>query len=257
MVKIFDSHVHLADDLLFPNWEKILQRALDGGVDKFLVIATNPVEMERGLVMKQRYPDHVYLSASITPHEAHTVTKEDVDAIFHSAREGHLDALGETGLEYFYLKETKEAQLDLLEKTLSLAKEFDLPVVFHCREAFEDLFPLLKKYQPRGVLHCFTGTKEEAKGVIDHGLYLSFSGILTYKKSGSLRDIAPNLPFDKILIETDAPFLAPQSKRGKQNEPLFIQETLSVLSDTLQKDQNLVAEQTYDNALQFLNIPKG
>ena len=134
---------------------------------------------------------------------------------------------------------------------LKIATELDLPVVFHCREGFKDLFPLLKTYKPRGILHCFTGTGEEAKEVVDLGLHISLSGILTYPKSQQLRDIAKAIPLDRLLIETDAPFLAPQSKRGKTNEPLFIQETLKILADTLGLPAEKVAEETYKNTLQL------
>ena len=253
-MEIFDSHLHLADDLLFPEWEAILNRALHQGIKKLLVITTNPLEMTRALKMKELYPEHLYVAASTTPHEAHLVSESDILEIEAAAKEGLLDALGETGLEYHYLKETKETQIALLKRTLTLASELKLPVVFHCREAFDDLFPILEEFRPNGVLHCFTGTKEEASKVIEHGLFLSLSGIITYPKSTLLRDAIKDLPLESLLIETDAPFLAPQSKRGKQNEPLFILETLQILADTLKLSPQELALQTYKNALAFLTI---
>lgn len=255
-LKLFDSHLHLADDLLYPQWEAILHRAFEAGVDKLLVITTNVQEMERALLMREKYRAHLFVAASITPHEAHTAAKEEVETIFAAARRGDLDALGETGLEYFYLKETSNQQLDLLERSLQVAQEADLPVVFHCREAFADLYPLLDKYKPKGILHCFTGTTEEAKEVLKRGLYVSLSGIATYKKSQELRETAKSIPLDQLLIETDAPFLAPQAHRGKTNEPAFIVNTLSVLSECLQVPPGQLAETTYNNCLKLLKQDK-
>ena len=206
-LKLFDSHLHLADDLLYPQWEAILHRAFEAGVDKLLVITTNVQEMERALLMREKYRAHLFVAASTTPHEAHTAAKEEVETIFAAAKRGDLDALGETGLEYFYLKETSNQQLDLLERSLQVAQEADLPVVFHCREAFADLYPLLDKYKPKGILHCFTGTTEEAKEVLKRGLYVSLSGIATYKKSQELRETALCIPLDQFLLRQTPLFL--------------------------------------------------
>ncbi len=250
--KLFDSHLHLADERLFPEWEAIFHRALEVGVEKFLVIATNPDEMEKALEMREKYKQNIFVAASITPHEAHTASKEDVEAIFSAAKEGLLDALGETGLEYHYLKETAAQQLDLLERSLELARALDLPVVFHCREAFSDLYPLLDKYQPRGILHCFTGTTEEAQQILKRDLYISFSGIATHSKSDALRETARHVPLEKLLIETDAPYLAPQAYRGKTNEPAFILNTLDILASALGVSSESLAQQTYQNGLKLL-----
>ena len=244
--KLFDSHLHLADDLLYPQWEAILHRAFEACVDKLLVVTTNVQEMERALLMREKYRAHLFVAASITPHEAHTAAKEEVETIFAAAKRGDLDALGETGLEYFYLKETAGPQLDLLERSLQVAQEADLPVIFHCREAFADLYPLLDKYKPKG-------TTDEVKEVLKRGLYISLSGIVTYKKSQELRETAKLIPLDQLLIETDAPFLAPQAHRGKTNEPAFIVNTLSVLSECLQVPPEQLAEATYNNCLKLLS----
>lgn len=252
-MKLFDSHLHLADDLLFPTWESILGRAFEAGIDKLLVVTTNVQEMERAFLMREKYPEHLFVAASITPHEAHTAPKEEIETIFAAARKGDLDALGETGLEYFYLKETAAQQLNLLHRSLQLATELNLPVIFHCREAFQDLYPVLDQYKPRGILHCFTGTSQEAQETLKRGLYISFSGIATYKKSEALRETARHIPLDKLLIETDAPFLAPQAHRGKTNEPAFLTNTLAILSESLQLPPETLAQTTYNNCLRLLN----
>jgi len=251
-IKIFDSHIHLADEQLLPSWEELFLRALEAGVEKFLIITTNPEEMEQAFLMREKYRNHLFVAASITPHEAHTASKEAIEVIFQAAKEGKLDALGETGLEYYYLKETAKTQLALLERSLELATSLDLPVVFHCREAFQDLYPLLDKYRPRGILHCFTGTTEEASEVVKRGLYVSFSGIVTYKKSEALRETAKTVPLDRLLIETDAPYLAPQAYRGKMNEPAYIVNTAEVLAATLGLSTELLIHQTYQNAKTLL-----
>ena len=141
--------------------------------------------------------------------------------------------VGETGLDYHYAHSPKEVQQRFLKKYLLLAAETGLPVIFHCREAFTDLFALVDAEYPKkapAILHCFTGTLEEAEKVLERGWYLSLSGIVTFKKSEALREVAKRVPLSQLLIETDAPYLAPHSRRGKPNEPSFLVETAACIA---------------------------
>lgn len=231
----FDSHAHLGHEKLRSDIDDTLQRAQDAGVKNIVNICTDVETLQFGLKLKEKHP-WVSLAASTTPHDA----AEEGETVFHimehHARNGDLVAIGETGLDYFYYKETKEIQQHLFRRYLRLALECHLPVIIHCRDAFEDFFQILdEEYcvngkHALGVLHCFTGTMQESQAVIDRGWYLSLSGIVTYKKSTELREIAKWVPLEQLVIETDAPYLAPQTKRGERNESGYLPEIASQIA---------------------------
>ena len=177
----------------------------------------------------------------------------------HHARNGDLVAVGETGLDYHYTHSKRETQQQFLRRYLALALECNLPVIIHCREAFADLFAILDDAygSSKGVLHCFTGTCDEARAVIARGWCLSLSGIVTFKKSEQLRAVAKETPLTQLLIETDTPYLAPQSRRGQPNEPAYLEETAQMIADIKGIPLKEVAEQTRHNAeaLFQLNMP--
>jgi TatD DNase family protein len=246
-----DSHAHLGDDALFIHWQDILQRAHLSGINAIVDICTDAKTLERGLFLQQSKPQvHVVLAAATTPHD---VEKEG-DAFFleveQAAAQKKLVAIGETGLDYHYEHSPKELQKKHLIKYFHLAKKEDLPIIFHCREAFLDLFAFADgEYQSsKALLHCFTGTISEARQVLDRGWSLSLSGIVTFKKSELLREIAEYVPLDRLFIETDAPYLAPQSKRGLCNEPSFVIETAQMIAKVKNVSLEAVAAQTSANA---------
>lgn len=226
---LFDSHAHITSSSLYPQAEEILDRAKEGGVFKLLNIATDFESLEKGLALSEKYP-WMFNAASTTPHDVQTTGEIDFPLI--AAKASFLKAIGETGLDYHYEHSPRELQKTFLRRYLKLAREHGLPVVIHCREAFQDFFDILdQEGHCGGVLHCFTGTLEEAKGVIARGFYLSLSGIVTFKKSTELQEVARWVPLDKLLIETDAPYLAPQKHRGKTNEPAFVKETAEFIAN--------------------------
>ncbi len=174
------------------------------------------------------------------------------------AHEGKLVAIGETGLDYHYQHSPIFTQKAYLVRYFALALAAKLPIIFHCRDAFKDLFELSDHhYQGRpAVLHCFTGTLEEAKACLERGWMISISGIITFKKSALLREVAAYVPLDRLFIETDTPYLAPETKRGKANEPSFIDETAKALAQVKGISIEQVAEATARNAAQFFSFPK-
>lgn len=254
----FDSHAHLGEEQLYANIDTLALRAKDCGVENILNICTNVETLHRGLAIRKKYP-WIYTAAATTPHDAAKEGREVFPLIEEHARGGYLDAIGETGLDYYYYGETKGEQKELLRRYLRLALECKLPVVIHCRDAFADFFEILdEEYQvdgihAPGVLHCFTGTLEEAQEVIRRGWFLSFSGIVTFKKSVALQEVARWVPVEQLLIETDAPYLAPQSKRGKLNEPSYVQETAACIATLKGIHVDDVARHTTANAFRFLN----
>lgn len=244
-----DSHAHLSTPSLQPHLQEMLIRAANVGVEAIINVCTSPSELESALTLRTQFPC-LYVAGSTTPHDAEKNGEEDFEAFASQARKNQLIAVGETGLDYYYYKETAEKQKVLLRRYLALALEMSLPVIIHCRDAFSDLIEILDesyKNSP-GVLHCFTGTLEEARQLIERGWFISFSGIVTFKKSEALREVARFVPLDRLLIETDTPYLAPHSKRGACNEPSFLPETALCLAETKKISTEHLSKATCDNA---------
>lgn len=252
-----DSHAHLADDSVIENVEGILQRAQEKGVEKVVNICTGPLSLERGFILAKNFP-WVYNTAATTPHDVEKEGEAFFPIVKKAAQEKKLVAIGETGLDYHYNHSDPFVQKKFLSKYFELAKETNLPLIFHCREAFADLFEMADlEYKARpAVLHCFTGTLDEAKQCLDRGWYISFSGIVSFKKSEQLREVVAYVPLERMFIETDTPYLAPQAYRGKTNEPSYIEETAKVLATIKNVPLEELAQQTLLNASQFFSFPK-
>jgi TatD DNase family protein len=202
----------------------------------------------------------LFNAASTTPHDVEKEGESVFPIMVEHAKAGKLIAVGETGLDYHYEHSRRDLQQEFLKRYLKLALDCSLPVIIHCREAFEDFFKILDehyrvdgRYAP-GVLHCFTGTLPEAKEVINRGWFLSLSGIVTFKKSTELREVAKMVPLEQLLIETDSPYLAPQSKRGQQNEPSFVPEVAAVIAFVKGISVEEVAEATAYNAKKLFGL---
>lgn len=256
----FDSHAHLTTGA-FNNeqLEALLERAKQAGIVSIANICTDLASLEKGLALSEKY-SWIHSTASTTPHDVEKEGEAAFDKIAFYARQGKLVAIGETGLDYFYAHSSPEIQQEFLIKYLHLALECSLPVVIHCREAFKDFFSILdaeyklKGRHAPGILHCFTGNLEEAKQVIERGWYLSLSGIVTFKKSEELKEVAKIVPLDQLLIETDTPYLAPQSRRGKPNEPSFLPEIAEAIALLKGIEIEEVAKATYENARQVFLV---
>jgi TatD DNase family protein len=250
-----DSHAHLGDEELFPHSSELLKRALDAGIEAVVDICTDELTLQRGLILKEKHPE-IFLAASSTPHDGGEEACKFFIEVEKAAKAKHLVAIGETGLDYYYEHVSKEEQKKHLINYFHLAKEVNLPIIFHCREAFADLFTFAEaeySHSP-ALLHCFTGTLEEAKKVLDQGWFISFSGIATFKKSEALREVVKYVPLDRMMIETDAPYLAPSSKRGKVNESSFMPETAEMVAKVKQTSLDLVAKHTKENARKFFSF---
>lgn len=257
---MIDSHAHLTSPAMFEQIEIVLQRAQLAGVTQIINICTDLLSLERGLALSKSHP-WIHQAAATTPHDVEKEGEEVFHIIANAAKKGLLKAVGETGLDYFYQHSQKSIQKDFLRRYLRLALECDLPVIIHCREAFSDFFEILdEEYRVKGsygpgVLHCFTGTLAEAYEVLNRGWFLSLSGIVTFKKSIELQEIARQVPLGQLLIETDSPFLAPQTYRGKQNEPAFLKETAGFIASLKQIEVSEVMKTTTSNAQRLFRLP--
>lgn len=250
---LIDSHAHLTHISFSEDVRPFLERAKSSGIESIVNICTNPLELERGLALASEFP-WIYTVAATTPHDVAKEGEEAFPIMERHAMQGDLVAIGETGLDYHYYPETKEIQQLFLRRYLQLAIKCSRPVVIHCREAFADLFQILdEEYEGRpGVLHCFTGTLEEADEVIKRGWYLSLSGIVTFKKSTTLQEIAKKVPLGQLLIETDSPYLAPAPHRGKPNEPAYLLDTAKFIANLRGIPlENLAAATTFNTRSLF------
>jgi len=241
---MIDSHAHLISQDA-----AALERAAAAGVTAIVNIATDEASLLHGLELQKNVSaPRIYLTASTTPHDVEKDGEYFFPIVEKAAREGKLQAIGETGLDYYYEHAPRELQAVYLRKYLRLAKSVDLPVVIHCRDAFADFYRIyVEEGSPPAILHCFTGTMKEAEEGLRLGFYISFSGIVTFPKSHELREVATMVPLDRMLIETDSPYLAPGKHRGKQNEPGFIRVTAEVVAGLKGVDAAELIAQTAHN----------
>ena len=258
---LVDSHCHLdfpdfADDL-----DGIVVRAEAAGIARMVTISTRVRRIETLLAIAARFPN-VYCSVGTHPHQADEEDGISVDELIGLTQHPKIVALGEAGLDYFYEHGSPEAQARGFRAHIAAARATGLPLVIHTREADEDCGRILDEEMAKGtfraVLHCYTGGRELAMKAVAHGLYVGFTGILTFKKSQALRDLAAELPADRILVETDAPYLAPGKFRGKRNEPSYVVETAKVLADTRGVSLDEISRQTTENFFRlFSKVPPG
>ena len=247
----FDSHAHLTGEPLFENLPALLQRAKEAQVTGIMNICTDLVTLERGLAIKE---EGFFLAGATTPQDAALEGEMHFAFFQEAARAKKLHAIGETGLDYGEEEKTWKIQQGLLEKYIALAEETKLPLIFHCRGAFKDLYAMTKGYKGKVIMHCFTGGMKEAEEAVSRGWMISLSGILTFKKADELRKVAACIPQGQLLIETDSPYLAPQSHRGQTNEPAFIVETCATLATLHKLSLEEMGRVTYANSSACLGI---
>ena len=248
-----DSHCHLYYDNLKNNLKEVLIRANELGVDRFICPSTNMKDVQECLMIARKY-NNMYCSAGVHPHDTDKVSKNYTSEIFELMNEKLMIAVGEIGLDYFRNISSKETQIKCFREQLKIAQEIKKPVIIHNRNSDKDMARILEEFpEVRGVAHCFSSDIDMAKKFLDLGYYISFSGNLTFKNS-HLPEVAKQLPLDRILIETDSPFLSPEPYRGKPNEPArvrFVAEKLAIIfSLPLEK----IAEITYENTSAIFRI---
>ena len=257
---LIDSHCHLDFPDFAVELDAVVERARAAGIGRMVTICTRVRRHGEVLAIANRFAD-VYCSVGTHPHYAHE--EADVRAADLVARTRHpkVVALGEAGLDYHYDNAPRDAQERGFRTHIAAARQTGLPLVIHAREADDDVARILEEETGRGpfpaVLHCFTGGPDLARRAITLGHFISFTGILTFKNSTALRAIAAELPADRILLETDAPYLAPGRYRGKRNEPAFVVETANTLAEVRGVSFDAIAQQTTENFFRlFAKVPR-
>lgn len=249
-MRLIDSHCHLNYEGLVERQAEVLENARQRGVSGFLNISTRQREWGDIIAVAEREPD-VWASVGVHPHEADAHPDLGAAALAGAANHRRVIAIGECGLDYYYDKSDRAAQRERFQAHIDAARETGLPLVVHTREAEEDTAEILEAAVRQGgvtgVLHCFTGSAELARKGLDLGFYISMSGIVTFKNAADLQHTARKLPLDRLLVETDSPFLAPVPHRGQKCEPAFVADTVSFLTELRGEDPDQFAEATTAN----------
>jgi TatD DNase family protein len=257
---LVDSHCHLDFPDFAAELDAVVGRARAAGIGRIVTISTRVRKFPDVLAIAEKYPD-IFCSVGTHPHNAHEELDIDAKALVALTKHPKVVALGEAGLDYHYDKSPRDAQAKGFRRHIAAARETGLPLVIHSRECDADMARILEEEAGQGafpaVLHCYTGGRDLAFKAMELGLYIGFTGILTFKNGQDLRDIAKDLPAERILLETDSPFLAPIPYRGKRNEPSYVVNTAKVLAETRGVSENEIARQTTENFFRLFNkVPR-
>ncbi len=262
---LVDSHAHLDGKQFATDREQVIARAREAGVETIVAIGNGdgPGTLDCGIRLAGEH-DFMYATVGIHPHEARLAKESDFDELAQLARRPKVIAWGEIGLDYFYDYSPREVQQQVFTKQMELAAEAKLPIIIHCRpsnnseDAWEDCLTLIERHwHPTGlggILHCFTGTWPYAKRALDVGFMISFAGNVTFPKAQQIRDAARQVPLERMLLETDSPYLAPVPHRGKRNEPAFVRETAGQIGELRGIPMEETAQQTTANFYRFFSL---
>lgn len=253
-----DTHVHLNADQYEEDVKEVIQRALDAKVDKMVVVGFDRGTIEKAMELAEHYP-FIYAVIGWHPVDAIDCTKEDLEWIESLAAHPKVVGIGETGLDYYWDKSPKDIQQELFRKQIRLAQKVDLPIIIHNRDATGDVVKILKEEEAKltgGIMHCYGGSVETAKECIDMNFLISLGGPVTFKNAKMPKQVATEIPLDYLLIETDAPYLAPHPYRGKRNEPALVTLVAEEIARLKKIPVEEVASRTTENALKIFRIPK-
>lgn len=258
MTRFFDTHAHLDGTAFDEDREAVFERARAAGItDLVLIGASDGFESNLDTLEIAEGRPGVHVSVGVHPHDAARVESDAVRRVEALANRPQVVAIGETGLDYYYDNSPRAEQQQMFREFIQLAKQLRKPLVIHTRDAEEDTLKILEEEGARdvgGIIHCFSGTSYLARGALELGFYISFSGILTFRRSDEIRDVAAWMPRDRALVETDCPYLAPVPHRGKRNEPAHVIHTAQRLAEVWSVDLDEVKAVTGDNAARVFGL---
>lgn len=247
---LVDSHCHLDFPDFAPELDAVIERARGAGVGTMLTIGTRLDRFEAVRAIAERYPD-IWCSVGVHPHDAADEPLNEAQALLDRANHPRVVGIGEAGLDYYYEHSPKDDQIRNFRAHIAASRETGLPLIVHARDADDDLCAIMSEESEKGafpgLIHCFSSTAKLARTALELGMYISISGIVTFKKAEELRSIITEVPLDRLLVETDSPYLAPIPHRGKRNEPSFVTHTASAVAKLKNVAPEALAEQTTDN----------
>ncbi|MFC3882055.1 TatD family hydrolase [Bacillus songklensis] len=253
---LFDTHVHLNADQYKEDLEEVIQRAQEAGVEYMVVVGFDRETIQKAMEITEAY-DFIYASVGWHPVDAIDMTDDDLKRIEELAAHPKVVALGEMGLDYYWDKSPKSIQKEVFRKQIRLAKKVKLPIIIHNRDATEDVVQILREEQVQevgGIMHCFTGSLEIAKQCMDMNMYISFGGPVTFKNAKKPKEVAAEIPMERLLIETDCPYLTPHPYRGKRNEPGYVSYVAKQIAELKQVSYEELAQKTTENAKKLFGI---
>ncbi|MGO4988463.1 MAG: TatD family hydrolase [Gallicola sp.] len=223
MKYLYDSHAHLDDDRFDQDREDIIKSLKSNGISLVINPGADMKSSRKAMELADRYPN-IFAGVGIHPQDASHYQEEDLEILRKWSEDPKVVAIGEIGLDYYYGKDNKEEQIKLFREQMKLASEMSLPVLIHMRDATEDTYNILKEYEGkvRGIMHCYSGSVEMAELFMNLGYYISLAGVVTFKNAKAAKDVAKKIPLERLLIETDSPYLTPEPNRGKRNEPKYV-----------------------------------
>lgn len=255
-MQLIDTHTHLYAEAFDEDRDLMIQRALDTGVTDFFIPAIDSTYTDRMLSLEKQYPDQMHLMTGVHPTHIKEHYKEELDHVSSLLNQRNFCAIGEIGMDLYWDKTFVKEQQEAFDLQIQWAKKHELPFVIHCRDAFDEVFEVLDGHNPndlRGIFHCFTGTLEQAKRILSYNLKLGIGGVVTFK-NGKLDQFLNQIPLSEIVLETDAPYLAPTPYRGKRNESSYIQEVASKVAAVYGLPIATIAEETSKNSLEIFKI---
>ncbi len=250
---IFDSHAHYTDAAFAADRDALLTALPSKGVSCIMLAASDLESAAQGIALTERYP-YLYAAVGIHPEEAGKAQGDYIGALRALTDHPKVKAVGEIGLDYHYEGYDRQAQLALLEAQLQLAADCDLPVILHVRDATGDSMEILRRYRPRGVMHCFSGSAETARQVLDLGLYIGFTGVLTFRNARRALEALAVIPMDRLLLETDCPYMAPEPYRGQRCDSSMIPRMAERVAAEKNLSPQAVLDQTRENAMRLFGI---
>ena len=251
----FDTHAHYDNEMFDDDRAALIQKLQDAQVSMVLNAACDRQSNHDIPLMCDQY-DFMYGSTGFHPHDVQDMNEQDIDLLRHNAKHPKINAIGEIGLDYHYEHSDRPSQKKWFARQLELARELNLPVIIHDREAHADCLDILRAFgDVRCVFHCFSGSVESAKLLLERGCYLSFTGVITYKNAQKSRDVIRYMPLDRLMLETDCPYLAPEPHRGRRNDSRNLLYIAMQVADLKEKTFEQIAAITAQNGREFFNIP--
>ncbi len=253
---LFDSHCHVDDDSYDKDRTELIESLPQKGIDLIMEIGADMDSSRRATVLAKRYP-FIYAAVGVHPHDAQDMTEHDIEELALLATEPKVKAIGEIGLDYHYMNTDKTLQKKWFKRQMELTMDLSMPFIIHDRDSHADCLEILRKFDIKrvgGVMHCFSGSVEMAKEVIKMGMVISLGGPVTFKNARHSVDVAREIPLDKILIETDSPYLSPEPLRGKRNSPEYVRYVAEKIAEIKGETFETVAKVTKENAMKLFKI---
>lgn len=253
---ITDTHTHLYSEAFDEDRNEMIKRAIDAGVDRFFIPAIDSTYAQSMHELEKTFPEKIFLMAGLHPTHVKDNFKEELAFVEKELSENKFYAVGETGIDLYWDKSTLEIQQEAFRHQIRLAKQYRLPIVIHCRDAFDEVFEVLEAEKGEdlyGIFHCFTGTLEQAKKALSYNMKLGIGGVVTFK-NGKIDTFLKEIPLEEIVLETDAPYLAPTPYRGKRNESSYIVEVLKKVAEIYELSPEEVARVTTGNSKEIFSI---